>query len=100
MFLRKIMHAIARLLTPLTQHSDKFVQPIQSAGRANKARTQPSGNKRSAQTSTKPRKPVTKKSSSKRSAVQSTTVASSRKAEPKPAQTTSGKRGRPRKTPV
>ena len=44
--------------------------------------------------------PASKSQTRKPKAVQPTTVAASRKPAQKPAQTTSGKRGRPRKTPV
>ena len=44
--------------------------------------------------------PVKSKPKRKSKAAQSTTQVKSRKAAPKPALTTSGKRGRPRKTPV
>jgi hypothetical protein len=44
--------------------------------------------------------PAKSKPKRKSKAAQSTTQVKSRKAEPKPALTTSGKRGRPRKTPV
>jgi hypothetical protein len=100
--MRNIMRAIARLLGFQTQPLETPAQPTPTAGPASQVRTRQAGNKRSAAT-TKPRpqsKSATKKPSSKRKAAPSTSAAKSRKAEPKPAQTTSGKRGRPRKTPV
>jgi hypothetical protein len=45
-----------------------------------------------------PRQPASKSAKRKPSAAKPTTAVKSRKAAPKPAQTTSGKRGRPRKT--
>jgi hypothetical protein len=91
---------IAQLLGLQTKPLDNPVQPTQTVGLANKVRTTKTGNKRSVVASIKPPKSVTAKPSSKRKAVQPTTQASSRKAEPKSAPKTLGQTGRPRKTPA
>jgi len=100
--MRNLITAIARLLGFQTQSSETPAQPTPTAGPAPQVRTRKAGNKLSAPT-TKPRrqsKSATKKPSSKPKAAPSTSAAKSRKPASKPAQTTSGKRGRPRKTPV
>lgn len=99
--MRNLITAIARLLGLTTKPTEvKPVQPTPTAGPVSKEPTQPRGNKRSAQTSTQPRKSATKKSSSKPKAAQSTKAASSRKAEPKPARKTSGQTGKQPATPA
>lgn len=93
-----LKRVIARLLGHTTKPLDNHVPPTQTVGRVNKARTQPSGSKRSAPTSTQPRKSATQKSSSKPKVAQSTKAVLSRKAEPKSALAESGQSGKPRKT--
>lgn len=93
-----LKRVIARLLGHTTKPLDNHVLPTQTVGRVNKGLTPKSGNKRSAPTSTQPRKSATQKSSSKPKAAQSTKVASSRKAEPKSAPVESGQNGKQPKT--
>jgi hypothetical protein len=73
----------------------------QPAGRAPQVHTTQTGKAPSVSADTNLQsKPASKSPKRKPKAAQLITAAASRKAEQKPAQTTSGKRGRPRKTPV
>jgi hypothetical protein len=98
--IQMLKRAIARLLTRQTQPSVAPVEQTQTAGRAHPEPTRQAGNKLSAAT-TKPQPQAVRKSRTPKSSVaQPTTQAPSRKQGSKPVQTTSGKRGRPRKTAV
>ena len=95
-----LKRVIAQLLGRQTQPLDNPVQPTQTVGPVSKVRTTQAGNKRSAVASTKLPKAAPLKPNSKRKVAQSTTQASSRKAEPKSALKTSGANGKQRATPV
>ncbi len=97
-----LSRVIARLLGTQTEQAptQATVKPTQTAGLAHPEPTPPAGNKRSAQTTKPQPQPVRKPRTPKSSVAQPTTQAPSRKQGSKPVQTTSGKRGRPRKTAV
>ena len=98
--MQMLKRVIARLSGTTTEreHSQATAKPTQTAGLAHPEPTARSGNRRSAAT-TKPQPQAVRKSRTPKSSVaQPTTQAPSRKQGSKPVQTTSGKRGRPRKT--
>ena len=93
MFKRLVTLVRGLMGSPSTAPSlSQEAQPLHSAKRSRAKSTQasPQAARSPAKSKTKPKSKV----------APSTSAAKSRKAAPKPAQTTSGKRGRPRKTPV
>ena len=101
MLLRKVINAIARLLTRLTQRLDKLVQPTQTAGHAKQVRTTPRGNKRSARTTKPQSSPAQPRIQKKPKAAQSTKVASkSTGKKPKPAPTARSRKAAGSSTPT
>jgi hypothetical protein len=91
MLLRKIMLVIARITQAMGGATS-----TPPAGRAPQGHTTQTGKAPTASAATK--QPVQSKPKRKPLAAKPTTAVKSRKTAPKPAQTTSGKRGRPRKT--
>lgn len=91
MFLRKIMLVIARITQAMGGATS--TQPV---GHVSQEPTTQTGKAPSVSAATK--QPAKSKPKRKPSVAKPTTAVKSRKAAPKPAQTTSGKRGRPRKT--
>ena len=92
MFKRLVMLVRGLITNQSTAPSSLTVeQPSPSAKRSRAKSTQACQNVQA---------PAKLKPKRKSKAVQSTTVGKSRKAAPKPAQTTPGSRGRPRKTPA
>ena len=99
----RLLKAVIARLSGTTMEQDRTqttVEPTQTAGLVSPEPTAQLGNKPSAETTQPQRQVAPSKRKRNSSAVQSTTPARSRKQEQKPVQTTSGKRGRPRKTPV
>ncbi len=100
--MQMLKRVIARLsgTTTAQDNSQTTVEPMQTVGLAHPELTARNGNKPSAEPTRRRRQPVQSSTKPNSSVAQPTTRGRSSNKESKPVQTTSGKRGRPRKTAV